>query len=54
MKSNPPGYLKAVAFEVTFQVVTESSLDELAAAQEIGLIPAKYLKEESSYESTCD
>jgi hypothetical protein len=53
LKSSPPGDMKAVSFDVTFQVLTESALDELALAQEVGLIPPKYLKEESSYVGTC-
>jgi hypothetical protein len=48
---------KAVAFELTFQVLTETGLDELASAQEQeqeqGLIPSKYLKQEASYDVEC-
>jgi len=32
-----------VKFEVTFQMLDDAVLDELAAAQELGLIPEKFL-----------
>ena len=54
VKSAPPGDMEAVLFDVTFQVLTEFALDELAAAQDEGLIPTKYLKDESSYVGACD
>ena len=53
VKSAPPGDMEAVPFDVTFQVISETALNELATAQEDGYIPAKYLKEESSYVGNC-
>lgn len=53
VKSAPPGNMETVSFDLTFQVLSESALDELAEAQEAGLIPDKYLREESSYVGTC-
>ena len=49
----PPDGMEAVPFDVTFQVVTESALDELAAGQNSGFIPEKYLKSEVSYVGDC-
>ena len=54
IKSVPPNTMKAVPFEITFQVLSETLLDELATAQEDGFIPPKYLKEESSCTGHCD
>jgi len=45
-----PMEVKKVEFEITFQVLTEASLDELAEAQDTGLIPSKYMKTASSSE----
>jgi hypothetical protein len=53
VKAEIPEGAKAVPFEVTFQVITEPSLDELAAAQDSGLIPPKYLKTDVSIEADC-
>jgi hypothetical protein len=52
-KSTPLEGMELVAFEMTFQVLTESALDELAAAQVSGLIPSKYLRSEPSYVGAC-
>jgi hypothetical protein len=49
----PPDCMEPVSFDITFQVLTESALDELALAQESGFIPQKYLKAESSYVGDC-
>jgi hypothetical protein len=49
VKSEPPAGMEAVDFEVTFQVVRDADLDELAAAQDEGIIPQKYRKVEASY-----
>ena len=49
VKSEAPEGMEAVEFEVTFQVVQEDELDELAAAQSDGIIPVKYRKAEASY-----
>jgi len=42
-----------VKYEVTFMVLTDAQLDELAAAQETGIIPKQYWKSESSWEAEC-
>ncbi len=51
-KQAPEGTSR-VENELTFQVVTEKQLDDLAKQQESGLIPESWLKEESSYEVNC-
>ena len=53
VKVNPPEGMDVVDFDITFQVATESQLDELAAAQESGVIPPNYRKEEASYVADC-
>jgi hypothetical protein len=53
VSSSPPDGWNAVPFEVTFQVLTDSALDELATAQDSGIIPDKYLKSEASYVGRC-
>jgi hypothetical protein len=53
MKVAPPAEAQVVPFELTFQVVPERDLDELAAAQKSGLIPKKYRKREASYVAHC-
>ena len=45
----PPHDAEAVAFDLTFKVLPEASLDELAIGQEDGIIPKKYRKSEASY-----
>jgi hypothetical protein len=49
----PPEGMQAVPFDLTFQVISESALDELAEAQSLGFIPEKYLKSEASYVGDC-
>ena len=51
--SVPPEGFESIPFDLTFQILPESSLDELMAAQETGLIPDTYLKTEASYVGTC-
>ena len=43
----------SIPFEVTFMVLTDAQLDELAEAQETGLIPKRYWKSESSWKAEC-
>jgi len=40
-------------FELTFQVVSESELDELAQCQDIGIVPASFKKAEASVVVQC-
>ena len=53
MKVSSAAKANVVPFELTFQVVPERELDELAAAQKSGLIPKKYRKREASYVVQC-
>jgi hypothetical protein len=48
-KVEPPEGMDAATYEVTFQVVRDTELDELALAQEDGAIPERYRKQEASY-----
>ena len=50
---NLPDGATAVPFELTFQVLDEASLDELAEAQLNGVMPPKYVKTEVSYDIQC-
>jgi len=53
VKQEPPEGMEAVDFEITFQVIGEQELDELAAAQECGVIPERYRNVEASYTTDC-
>ena len=48
-EEEPPEGMEVVPFDVTFQVVRETDLDELALGQDNGLIPPKYRKAGPSY-----
>ena len=48
--SHTPEGWTAVPFEVTFQALDETSLDELVEAQETGLMPEKYWKTDASFD----
>jgi len=54
VRQMPPNGMEAVSFDVTFQVVSESALDELTEGQNTGIIPEKYLKSEASYVGDCE
>jgi hypothetical protein len=45
---------KARIFELTFQVVSESTLDELAEYQDSGVIPERFEKHEASIIVDCE
>ncbi|HEX5124563.1 MAG TPA: hypothetical protein VFV97_15070 [Rhodanobacteraceae bacterium] len=49
----PPGAVIR-DFELTFHVVDEATLDELAAHQESGSIPERFRKRESSFTLDCE
>ncbi len=52
-RNESPDGTTRVEQELTFQVVTEETLDELAEQQKSGLIPESWLKDDSSYEVNC-
>ncbi|HEY0232767.1 MAG TPA: hypothetical protein VGC55_16080 [Dokdonella sp.] len=49
-----PDGCKIVPFELTFHVVDDAQLDELARHQPSGLIPARFRKEYAAVEIACE